>query len=46
LVEAEKEVKAMEKLRETQKGRWEQDQLEAEQKQIDEWASTQYMRLK
>jgi flagellar FliJ protein len=46
LVEAEKEVKAMEKLKETQKARWEQDQLAAEQKQIDEWASTQYMRLK
>jgi flagellar FliJ protein len=46
LVEAEKEVKAMEKLKETQKARWDQDQLEAEQKQIDEWASTQYMRLK
>jgi flagellar biosynthesis chaperone FliJ len=36
----------MEKLKETQKARWEQDQLAAEQKQIDEWASTQYMRLK
>ncbi len=46
LVEAEKEVKAMEKLKETQKARWEQEQLAAEQKQIDEWASTQYMRLK
>jgi flagellar FliJ protein len=46
LVEAEKEVKAMEKLKETQKARWDQVQLEAEQKQIDEWASTQYMRLK
>lgn len=46
LVEAEKEVKAMDKLKETQRVRWEQEQLAAEQKQIDEWASTQYMRLK
>ncbi len=46
LIEAEKEVKAMEKLEATQRLRWEEDQLVAEQKQIDEWASTQYMRLK
>jgi len=46
LVEAEKEVKAMEKLKETQKARWDEEQLAAEQKQIDEWASTQYMRQK
>jgi flagellar FliJ protein len=45
LVEAEKEVKAMERLKETQKARWDQDQLIAEQKQMDEWASTQYQRL-
>jgi len=46
LVEAEKEVKAMERLKETQKARWDQEQLIAEQKQMDEWASTQYQRLK
>lgn len=46
LVEAEKEVKAMERLKETQQARWNQDQLIAEQKQMDEWASTQYKRLK
>jgi flagellar protein FliJ len=46
LVEAEKEVKAMDKLKETQKARWDEEQLAAEQKQIDEWASTQYMRQK
>jgi len=46
LIEAEKEVRVMEKLEQSQHAQWEFEQLAAEQKQIDEWASTQYLRNK
>jgi flagellar export protein FliJ len=39
LLEAEKELRVLEKLEEKQYKQWEMDQLAADQKQIDEWAA-------